>query len=797
MGWFTQLLSPDFMPHGVCYLWDARMVWLHVISDGLIALSYYCIPVVLIYFIRKNRDIPFNRIFWMFGTFILACGTTHLMEIWNVWHGSYLVAGVLKAITAVVSVITAAMLIPLVPKVISLPSRMHLQEINRKLEQDIAERQRLDAPVDNPLRRRVNVGFVTAVLLTLLIGLSSWHGTRQAVQDASWVSHTHEVIEMIQHTTGKVIEAGTSARAFALTGQEPLLLHYQTARDNIYQDEDALRHLTADNASQQRRLDVLGPQIGAVLDFAQHIIAKRRKTQVYPGNSDALETERLLDVVRATTNYMRDEETGLLNQRIQTVGARQSRARMLAIAGALLAVALWFLARFAVNREIAVSERARAQVITLNAELELRVEQRTAALQFEITERKRAEEVRERLAAVVESSEDAIISEDMDGMITAWNAGAEKLFGYSPAEAVGKPMLILESSERKNQALDMLMRVLRGERVEEIDTVRIRKDGRKIDISARIFPLKDTSGAIIGASKIARDITQRKRADEEIQRLSSEMVGRNQELEAQTVELQKVRDGLELRVIERTDQLAGANQVLAQSNIELQQFAYIASHDLQSPLRSISGFVQLLKSEYEGKLDKQADDWIRRTVQAIGQMQTMIRDVLAYSQVDSRSRPFAPTAFLDVFNDAVTLLQSSIHDAGGEVTCGEMPVIMGDRSQLVQLMQNLIGNGLKYHGDKAPNIQVSAQHEANQWIFSVRDNGIGVDPKYYDRIFEIFKRLHDQTEYPGTGIGLAVCRRGVTRHGGRIWLESEAGHGSVFHFTIPEGTDKINDQRIS
>jgi hypothetical protein len=154
LEFFKQLLSPDFMPHGYCYLWDPRMVWLHVISDGLITLSYYCIPAVLIYFIRKNRDIPFNRIFWMFGSFILACGTTHLMEIWNVWHGSYLLAGVLKALTAVVSVITAGMLIPLVPKVISLPGRVHLQETNRKLEEEIARRKRFDAPIEAPLRRR-------------------------------------------------------------------------------------------------------------------------------------------------------------------------------------------------------------------------------------------------------------------------------------------------------------------------------------------------------------------------------------------------------------------------------------------------------------------------------------------------------------------------------------------------------------------------------------------------------------------------------------------------------------------
>jgi hypothetical protein len=144
MRFFQPLLSSDFMPHGFCYRWDPRIVWLHVVSDGLIALSYYCIPIILIYFILKNRLLLFNRLFYMFRGFILACGTTHLLEIWNVWHGSYLLAGVIKAITAGVSVVTAAMLIPLVPKVISLPSRMYLDEVNRKLDRELAERKRVE-----------------------------------------------------------------------------------------------------------------------------------------------------------------------------------------------------------------------------------------------------------------------------------------------------------------------------------------------------------------------------------------------------------------------------------------------------------------------------------------------------------------------------------------------------------------------------------------------------------------------------------------------------------------------------
>jgi PAS domain S-box-containing protein len=514
MEFFKQLLAPDFMPHGFCYLWDPRIVWLHVISDGLIALSYYCIPIILIYFIRKNRDLPFNRIFWMFGTFILACGTTHLMEIWNVWHGSYLIAGVLKAITAAVSVLTAAMLIPLVPKGISLAGRMHLQEVNRKLEREIAERKHFDAPIEGALRRRVTGGFIVAVLLTVFIGFSAWRSAQRAAEDDYWVSHTHEAMEAIQRTSRHVIEAETSARAFALTGQEPLLVHYQAARDSIFQDEDALHHLTADNLSQQRRLDVLEPQVRTALDFAESIIAKRRKSQAYPGGGDALEIERLLDVVRATTRDMYAEEKRLLGQRTQRAAAGQWLTKLIAITGAFLGAGLWVLARLAVNREIDVSARARAQLGTLNAELEQRVEQRTAALQSEIMERSRAQEISERLAAAVDSSDDAIITKTLEGTITTWNRGAEKVFGYLASEAMGKSMRMLMPPERANEEPDILARIARGESVVHCETVRVRKDGTYVDISATISPIKNSSGEIVGVSKIARDITERQRAEE-------------------------------------------------------------------------------------------------------------------------------------------------------------------------------------------------------------------------------------------------------------------------------------------
>jgi light-regulated signal transduction histidine kinase (bacteriophytochrome) len=308
-----------------------------------------------------------------------------------------------------------------------------------------------------------------------------------------------------------------------------------------------------------------------------------------------------------------------------------------------------------------------------------------------------------------------------------------------------------------------------------------RKDGSQFPIEIMLSPLESAEGILVTAA--IRNITVRKESEEHSAKLENEAVSS-----------QRKRDELELRVGERTKELAFAVQVLERSNLELKQFAYVASHDLQSPLRSISGFVQLLKMEYDGKLDEQAQDWIRRTIQSITQMQTLIRDLLSYSKVDARSRPFAQTPFLDIVNDAKALLDSSIHDSGGQVTVGELPAIMCDRSQMVQLIQNLIGNGLTYHGDLPPHIHVSAERSGKEWTFSVHDNGIGIDPNHYEQIFEIFKRLHDQSEYPGTGIGLAVCRRVVERHGGRIWVKSAPGRGSTFYFTIPEGTEPINVQ---
>ena len=233
-----------------------------------------------------------------------------------------------------------------------------------------------------------------------------------------------------------------------------------------------------------------------------------------------------------------------------------------------------------------------------------------------------------------------------------------------------------------------------------------------------------------------------------------------------------------------TERIVAENE-LKRSNTDLQQFAYAASHDLQEPLRVIGGFVRLLAKRYKGKLDSEADEFIWHTVEGVKRMENLIKDLLAYSQIGTRGKDFKPSDCSLVIKEALANLQTAIGESHAKITCGVLPIVMADTSQLSRLFQNLIGNAIKFQGKKMPKIHVSAERKANDWVFSVKDNGIGIDPKDAGRIFIIFQRLHSREEYPGTGIGLAICKRIVERHSGRIWVESEPGKGSTFYFTIP------------
>ena len=266
------------------------------------------------------------------------------------------------------------------------------------------------------------------------------------------------------------------------------------------------------------------------------------------------------------------------------------------------------------------------------------------------------------------------------------------------------------------------------------------------------------------------------------------------------IELQRANDELEDRVEERTAELSETNARLRQeidrrelmedeltrSNRELRQFAYVASHDLNEPLRTIKGYLQLIESRYKDVLNTQGQQDIEVVKDGATRMQQLIDDLLEAAKIRTHGKPFSQVDSAVAAKQAIGNLEATIRENNAEVVCDELPAVTADVRQLTQLFQNLIGNAIKYRGDAHPEIRIAAHEDSDEWVFSVRDNGFGIDPKYAKKIFEMFTRLHSRSEYSGTGIGLAICQRIVERHGGTIWVESAPGEGSTFYFTLPK-----------
>jgi PAS domain S-box-containing protein len=694
------------------------------------------------------------------------------------------------------------------------------------------------------LNRKVQHMFGSAILILLVVGAVSYYSTSKSHESDLWVRHTHEVLENLQNLVTDMAKIESSDRGFALTGEESYLESYRAGILSAEREEAAVRNLTKDNPQQQHDLPALEELMAQKVQLGDRILRLRRSKGLQSA-ADAIKSgpgQQIMDEYRGTIRKMEDRELLLLAQRSAEAEQRFGQTKAILIFGTalglLMAVAAgsWSVQQDGSRRTLALSLQdseeqfrmlldgiqdyaiflmdAGGRILSWNDGAE-RIKGYTSDQIIghnfscffppEDIERGRPEEVLRLTAAggrhqeqcmrvrkdgsrflasvtftalrdsagnlrgfsefshdlsesqasdaryrgLLEAAPDAMVVVNGGGEIVLLNVQAEKQFGYSRDELLGQQVkniipqgfaerLIADGTRSAAEALAQQIGM-------GIELVGRRKDGGEFPLEIMLSPLESAEGILVTAA--IRDISARKESEEHLVKTVGE---------------------------------------LRRSNDELQQFAYVSSHDLQEPLRMVASYTQLLAKRYKGRLDSDADEFIAFAVDGCNRMQGLIQDLLAYSRAGTNGKTLCEVSGEEALQGALTNLRITIEQSGAVVSHDSLPAIETDETQLTQVFQNLVGNAIKYRAAEAPRVHVSAKKNGDhEWIFSVRDNGLGIAPQYFERIFILFQRLHGRNEFEGTGIGLAICKKVLERLGGRIWVESQPGTGSTFYFALP------------
>jgi PAS domain S-box-containing protein len=574
------------------------------------------------------------------------------------------------------------------------------------------------------LNQKVQLAFGSAILILLVVGAVSYRGMAVSRESDQWVRHSHEVIENLQDLLLAMEGLESSDRGFVLTGKESYLEPYRASILRVEQYEATVRKLTLDNPQQQRELPALERLAAEKIQFAEMIISLRR-TKGLAAAASAIESgfgQQTMDKFQGIVRGLQDEELRLLVLRNGDAKRRLGQTKTAVIFGSVLGLLIAVAGGWSVQRES--TRRGLAE--------------------------KHLAQMEGRYRGLLEAAPDAMVVVNRAGEIVLLNVQAEKQFGYSRDELVGQKVkniipegfaerLIADGTRSAAEAL--AQQIGTG-----IELIARRKDGSQFPIEIMLSPLESAEGILVTAA--IRDISERNKSEEHLLKTVGE---------------------------------------LKRSNEELQQFAYVSSHDLQEPLRMVASYTQLLAKRYKGRLDSDADEFIAFAVDGCNRMQGLIQDLLAYSRAGTTGKALCEVSGEGALQGALTNLRITIEQSGAVVSHDPLPAISTDETQLTQVFQNLVGNAIKYRSEEVPRVHVSAaKNGGNEWIFSVRDNGLGIAPQYFERIFILFQRLHGRNEFEGTGIGLAICKKVLERLGGRIWVESQLEKGSTFYFALPE-----------
>lgn len=654
MDFLHKLLgSGGFMPHGYCYLWDPGLVWLHVVSDSLTALAYFSIPITLAWFVCKRRDLPFSWIFAMFGVFIVACGTTHALEVWNLWHASYWLAGVAKAVTAIAATCTAISLVPLVPRLLELPSPAQWIQANARLEQELHERRDLE--------------------LDLRVSESNYR------EQAVLLDLTHDAI--------------------FVRSLDKKILYWNRAAERLYgwQKEEVRGKTTH---------ELLQTKFPQPLEEIQREVIEKGYWE-----GELMHTRRDGGVVMVSSRWaLRTDDGG------KTLSILES------------------------NRDI--------------------------------TQRVKDEE---KFRKLLESAPDAIVIVNGAGEIQLVNAQTESLFGYSREELMGRNVEILipkrfeavHAGHRNQYSHSPHARSMGA----GLDLYGRRKDGTEFPVEVSLSPLETGEGTLVSSS--IRDVTERRAVQEALERNRNEVTRYNAEL--------------------------------ATANKELETFSYSVSHDLRAPLRHIDGFARILKEEHVANLSPEGLRYLDRIVQAANHMGHLVDDLLNLARIGRKELTRRSTKLDDIVRQAMVDLPPETERREIEWHIEPLPEMNCDPGLITLVFTNLLSNAVKFTRTRQPAvIEVGTRESEGQTILFVRDNGVGFDSKYADKLFGVFQRLHRQQDFEGTGVGLATVQRIVRRHGGEIRAESEPDRGATFYFTlgpqtaspVPPGNGEVKLGRI-
>jgi len=633
--------SGGFMPHGMCYLWNARLIYLHAISDSLIALSYFAIPVILLWFVRKRRSVPFGWMFGLFGVFIVACGSTHLMEVWNLWHADYWLAGALQAVTAAVSVATAILLVRVIPKAVDLPDGAQWIKANSALEEEVHKRRNIE--------------------LDLRISEANYR----------------EQAELLDLTYDAIFVRSLQAK----------ILYWNRSAEKLYG---------------WSKLEARGK------------VAHELLGTVFPQPLSEIEAQIL---------QKGSWEGELVHQH------RDGRK--------IVVSSRWALRTNAAGEPISLLES-----------------------NSDVTHRK---EEQEKFRNLLESAPDAMVIVDSAGQIQLVNAQTERLFGYSRDELIGKPVEMLMPDRFHDQHVGHRRQYSRAPQPREmglgLELSGRRKDGTEFPVEISLSPLKTRDGVLV--SSAIRNVTDRRQAEDQIRQLNFAL----------------------------NERVAELNVV----NKELESFSYSVSHDLRAPLRHIDGFARILKEEHASALSGEGIRYLDRVLEAANHMGHLVDDLLNLARIGRREIAKQRVQLDGLVRDAISDLPRDVQERDVEWLIEPLGHADCDPGLMKLVFVNLLSNAVKFSRtrDHAV-IEVGECESRGVAAFFVRDNGVGFDQKYADKLFGVFQRLHRQEDFEGTGIGLATVQRIIRRHGGDIWAESEPDAGATFFFTLgPQPEERI------